>query len=118
GTELARSQVTVARTGDGGDESLAGYRRYRASVLVERYPALARPLSRPLSALLALMPTGGRGMDHARRFAGALSEPFARRYARWVTHLDPGLKRELTTEDFRQAAGGRDSDDLLLEAFA
>jgi len=79
---------------------------------------LTRPLSRPLSALLARVPVGGRGMDHVRRFAGGLGEPLARRYARWVTHLDPGLKRELTTDDFRQAAGDHDSDDHLLEAFA
>ena len=116
--ELTRSHVTVALNGDGGDESLAGYRRYLANVLAGRYPALTRRLSRPLSALLARVPVGGRGMDHVRRFAGGLGEPLARRYARWVTHLDPGLKRELTTEDFQQAAHDRDSDDHLLEAFA
>src|SRR5262249_58644827 len=64
--ELTRSHVTVALNGDGGDESFAGYRRYVASLLVERYPILARPLGRPLSGLLALVPTGGRGMGQAR----------------------------------------------------
>ena len=115
--ELTRSRVTVALNGDGGDESLGGYRRYLASVLAERYP-LARPLGRPLAALLALVPGSGRGMVQARRFASALGEPLARRYVRWVTHLDPGLKHELTTEEFRRAAGDRDSDDHVLAAFA
>ena len=116
--ELTRGHVTVALNGDGGDESLGGYRRYVASRLVERYPALAGPLGRPLRALLGLVPAGGRRISEARRFAAALGEPLPRRYARWVTHLDPGVKHELTTGDFRRAAGDRDSLDLLLAAFS
>jgi asparagine synthase (glutamine-hydrolysing) len=116
--ELTRSHVTVALNGDGGDENLAGYRRYLASRLAERHTALARLLHRPLSTLLAAAPTGRRGMAQAWRFVDALGEPPARRYAHWVSHLDPALKLELTTEEFRRAAGDRDSLEHLAAAFS
>jgi asparagine synthase (glutamine-hydrolysing) len=116
--ELTRRHVTVALNGDGGDENLAGYRRHLAGRLAERYAGLARPLQRPLAALLAAVPAPGRGMAaYARRFLAGLGDPPARRYARWASHLDPALKWELTTEEFRRAAGDRDSLEHLTDAF-
>jgi asparagine synthase (glutamine-hydrolysing) len=51
--QLARSHVTVALSGDGGDESFGGYRRYRLHLAEERLRA-AVPLGvrRPVFALL------------------------------------------------------------------
>jgi asparagine synthase (glutamine-hydrolysing) len=51
--ELARRHVTVALSGDGGDENFGGYRRYRLHVAEERLrSALALSVRRPVFGLL------------------------------------------------------------------
>ena len=59
--QLARKHVTVALSGDGGDESFAGYRRYRMHMMEER---MRQPL--PLDAAPARVRAAGSHVSEGR----------------------------------------------------
>ena len=60
-SRIAGGEVKVALTGDGGDESFLGYRRYLHSRLLDRFShAVGRPGRAALGALARLLPDSAR----------------------------------------------------------
>ncbi len=52
-SKLAKSQVTVALSGDGGDESFAGYTRYHvADRLIRSFARVPKPIASPLGGFI------------------------------------------------------------------
>lgn len=116
-SQIARQHVTVALSGDGGDEHFAGYRRYqfdqRENWLRERLPASVR---RPMfGALASLYPKA----DWAPRFLRGKStfESLARchidGYFHSVSACRPVVKAELLHPDVTRQLAGYDSLDVL-----
>ncbi len=113
--ELTRQSVTVALNGDGGDESFAGYDRYRASALAGRadfLPHAARRLAGALGRMLPV-PAALPRLERVKRFLAAMPLAPERRHATWMLALDESLKRELCTPAFRAAAAGADSAGVI-----
>ncbi|HYY93135.1 MAG TPA: asparagine synthase-related protein, partial [Pyrinomonadaceae bacterium] len=117
-----RRHVTVALNGDGGDECFAGYERYAAMRLSERYrklPAVLR--ERVIRQAVALLPASELRRGRVRslkRFLRAASLPPVERYLRWVSVFDAQAKGELYTEEFRRETAASGAGQWLAPWFA
>lgn len=90
-SHYTRQSVTVALTGDGGDECFAGYDRYRALQLAGRLDVLPHWLRGAVSTAAEFLPHG-RAKSLPRRlyrFASALDRSAALRYLSWVCVFEP-----------------------------
>jgi len=108
--ELARRQVTVALSGDGGDEALAGYRRYRLFLFEERLRHLMPlGLRRPLFGLLGqLYPKADWAprVFRAKTTFQALARDSVEGYFHGVSILSDAARAQLFSEGFHRQLGG------------
>jgi asparagine synthase (glutamine-hydrolysing) len=115
--ELARKTVTVALSGDGGDESFGGYRRYRWHVNEEQVRSLLPlQLRRPAFGLLGwLYPKADWAprVFRAKSTLQALARDSVGAYFHSVSMQHDGMRRKLFSGRFRSELQGYAAVEVL-----
>ncbi|WP_140633321.1 XrtA/PEP-CTERM system amidotransferase [Methylibium rhizosphaerae] len=115
--QLARRHVTVALSGDGGDESFGGYRRYRLHLNEERMrAALPLGLRRPLFGTLGrLYPKADRAPRflRAKSTFQALARDSVAAYFHSVSIFREDMRAMLFSPELRRQLGGYRAVDVF-----
>ncbi len=111
--EMTKEYVTVALNGDGGDESFAGYRRYRGAVLFKHYqrlPGWMKQANYHASNALEKVGLGSWGLlKQVRDWQEYASEDFGNVYDRCMA-IPKHERQSIFSDDLKHSLRGEQGD--------
>ena len=120
-SKAARTGVTVALCGAGGDELFAGYPRYRAIELAKWAHIVPQPARAGALRLMGTMVDdySSAGLRRARQFLDGLDRDFAQEFVNWTYFLKEEQKQSLLAQPTRNGGflrSARIVDELLKQS--
>ena len=120
-SKMAREHVTVALSGDGGDELFAGYDTYIADWVARAYQKLPSALRKQaIPALVKQIPPSPKkkGLaNRTKRFVEGTMLPPELMHTRWMIFLQKQEKRKLYKGELLESFEQGDSHKYILEYF-
>jgi asparagine synthase (glutamine-hydrolysing) len=117
-SQIARQHVTVALSGDGGDENFAGYRRYKIDLFENRLRSLVpgsirRSVFGPLGRYYPKLGWAPRIFRAKSTFQSLARSPLEGYFNSVTCYCPPDMKNDLLGPDVRRKLKGYDSLDVL-----
>ena len=121
-SQMARQHVTVALSGDGGDENFAGYRRYKLTLWEDQlrswFPeSFRRTVFGPLGHIYPKLGWAPRVFRAKSTFQSLARSPIDG-YFHEISYCPPSMKQRLLSKDVICQLNGYDSADVLREHYA
>ena len=104
-SKFARQKVTVALSGDGNDELMAGYNTFQAQALSRLYEKLPFPLRRTAAKILNLVPASEKNFSieySLKKFTGDFEGSPVERHHRWMASFSDKERKSIYAPEIQK----------------
>lgn len=119
-SKMTREHVTVALTGDAGDELFCGYDRYRAVRIANAMNVTPKWIRKMCAGAAAFLPSSVRQkslLRRGKRLLQTLAQDSEERYLNWISIFNRVALQQTASSDLHQLTQKMDPADCIFESY-